>query len=237
MIAHGFVANGAKVYISSRSAGVCDKVAAELSKMGPGQCISIPADLQSLAEVQRLVAEISKQESQVHVLVNNAGATWGESIQTYPDQAFEKVMNLNLKRVFSLTQAMLPLLQKAGTKERPASIINIGSVDGIHIPTQETYAYSASKAALHQMTRVMAGHLGEKHITCNAIAPGPFESKMMAATLRDFGEQIVSNVPLGRIGQPEDVAATCIYLASRAGAYTTGAIIPVDGGTLVKAKH
>ncbi|GJJ71274.1 hypothetical protein EMPS_03624 [Entomortierella parvispora] len=237
MIAHGFVANGAKVYISSRSAGVCDKVAAELSKMGPGQCISIPADLQSLAEVQRLVAEISKHESLVHVLVNNAGATWGESIKTYPDQAFEKVMNLNLKRVFSLTQAMLPLLQKAGTKEKPASIINIGSVDGIHIPTQETYAYSASKAALHQMTRVMAGHLGEKHITCNAIAPGPFESKMMAATLKNFGEQIVSNVPLGRIGQPEDVAATCIYLASRAGAYTTGAIIPVDGGTLVKAKH
>lgn len=237
MIAQGFVANGAKVYISSRSAGVCDKVAAELSKMGPGQCISIPADLQSFSEVQRLVAEISKKESQIHVLVNNAGATWGESINTYPDQAFEKVMNLNLKRVFSLTQAMLPLLQKAATKERPASIINIGSVDGIHIPTQETYAYSASKAALHQMTRVMAGHLGEKHITCNAIAPGPFESKMMAATLRDFGEQIVSNVPLGRIGQPEDVAATCIYLASRAGAYTTGAVIPVDGGTLVKAKH
>jgi len=237
MIAQGFVANGAKVYISSRSAGVCDKVAAELSKIGPGQCISIPADLQSFSEVQRLVAEISKKESQIHVLVNNAGATWGESINTYPDQAFEKVMNLNLKRVFSLTQAMLPLLQKAATKERPASIINIGSVDGIHIPTQETYAYSASKAALHQMTRVMAGHLGEKHITCNAIAPGPFESKMMAATLRDFGEQIVSNVPLGRIGQPEDVAATCIYLASRAGAYTTGAVIPVDGGTLVKAKH
>lgn len=146
-------------------------------------------------------------------------------------------MNLNLKRVFSLTQAMLPLLDAAATEKLPASIINIGSVDGIHIPTQETYAYSASKAALHQMTRVMAGHLGHRHITCNAIAPGPFESKMMAATLRDFGEQIVGNVPLGRIGQPEDIAATSIYLASRAGAYTTGAVIPVDGGTLVKAKH
>ncbi|KAF9369717.1 hypothetical protein CPB97_003353, partial [Podila verticillata] len=191
----------------------------------------------SLEEVHRLVAEITKRESKVHVLVNNAGATWGESIETYPDNAFEKVMNLNLKRVFSLTQAMLPLLDAAATEKLPASIINIGSVDGIHIPTQETYAYSASKAALHQMTRVMAGHLGHRHITCNAIAPGPFESKMMAATLRDFGEMIVGNVPLGRIGQPEDIAATCIYLASRAGAYTTGAVIPVDGGTLVKAKH
>ncbi|KAF9337750.1 hypothetical protein BKA57DRAFT_495038 [Linnemannia elongata] len=237
MIAHGFVVNGAKVYISSRSAKVCDKVAEELSKIGPGQCISIPADLQSLDEVKRLTAEINKRESKLHVLINNAGATWGESIATYPDQAFEKVMNLNLKRVFSLTQALLPLLDLAATPTHPASIINIGSVDGIHIPTQETYAYSASKAALHQMTRVMAGHLGARHITCNAIAPGPFESKMMAQTLKDFGDQIVGNVPLGRIGQPEDVAATAIYLASRAGAYTTGAVIPVDGGTLVKAKH
>ncbi|KAG0364481.1 hypothetical protein BGZ54_007451 [Gamsiella multidivaricata] len=236
MIAHGFVANGAKVYISSRSAKVCDKVAEELSKLGPGQCISIPADLQSLDEVKRLTAEIAKRESKVHVLVNNAGANWGESINTYPDQAFEKVLNLNLKRVFSLTQSMLPLLLAAGTSSSPASIINIGSVDGIRNPSQETYAYSASKAALHQMTRVMAGHLGSKHVTCNAIAPGPFESKMMAQTLKDHGDEIVAGVPLGRIGQPEDIAATAIYLASRAGAYTTGAIIPVDGGVLVAAK-
>ncbi|KAG0262127.1 hypothetical protein BG011_000324 [Mortierella polycephala] len=230
MIAHGFVVNGAKVYISSRSAKVCDQVAEELTKLGPGQCISIPADLQSLDEVKRLTAEIAKRESKLHVLINNAGATWGESIKTYPDQAFEKVMNLNLKR------AMLPLLDAAATEKQPSSIINIGSVDGIHIPMQETYAYSASKAALHQMTRVMAGHFGSRHITCNAIAPGPFESKMMAATLKNFGDVIVAGVPLGRIGQPEDIAATAIYLASRAGAYTTGAIIPVDGGTLVKAK-
>ncbi|KAG0315667.1 hypothetical protein BGZ99_007330 [Dissophora globulifera] len=236
MIAHGFVANGAKVYISSRSAKVCDKVAEELSKLGPGKCISVPADLQSLDEVKRLVAEISKHESKVHVLVNNAGATWGESLATYPDQAFEKVMNLNLKRVFSLTQAMLPLLDAAATQTAPSSIINIGSVDGFHVPMQETFAYSASKAALHQMTRVLASHLGSRHITCNAIAPGPFESKMMAQTLKDFGDVIVASVPLGRIGQPEDIAATAIYLASRAGAYTTGTVIPVDGGILVKAK-
>ncbi|KAG0249598.1 hypothetical protein BG011_009109 [Mortierella polycephala] len=236
MIAHGFVVNGAKVYISSRSAGVCDKVAEELTKLGPGKCISIPADLQSLDEVKRLVAELAKREPQVHVLVNNAGATWGAPFESYPDEAFEKVMNLNLKRVFSLTQAMLPLLEAAASEKTPASIINIGSVDGIHVPILETYAYTASKAALHQMTRVLAGHLGDRHITCNAIAPGPFESKMMAATLRDFGDVIVSRIPLGRIGQPEDIAATSIYLASRAGAYTTGAIIPVDGGALVKAK-
>ncbi|KAF9920818.1 hypothetical protein FBU30_009255 [Linnemannia zychae] len=237
MIAHGFVANGAKVYISSRSAKVCDKVAEELSKIGPGQCISLPADLQSLEEVKRLTAELEKRESKLHVLVNNAGANWGESIKTYPDQAFEKVMNLNLKRVFSLTQALLPLLDAAATPQSPSSIINIGSIDGIRVPSQETYAYSASKAALHQMTRVMASHLGARHITCNAIAPGPFQSKMMAQTLRDFGDEIVASVPLGRIGAPEDVAATAIYLASRAGAYTTGAIIPVDGGSLVRAKH
>ncbi|KAG0081695.1 hypothetical protein BGZ93_001499 [Podila epicladia] len=236
MIAHGFIVNGAKVYISSRSAGVCDKVAKELTKLGPGKCISLPADLQSLDEVNRLVAELTKRESKVHVLVNNAGATWGAPLETYPDSAFEKVMNLNLKRVFSLTQAMLPLLDAAATAKAPASIINIGSVDGIHIPTLETYAYSASKAALHQMTRVLAGHLGHRNITCNAIAPGPFESKMMAATLRDFGDVIVGNIPLGRIGMPEDIAATSIYLASRAGAYTTGAVIPVDGGSLVKCK-
>ncbi|KAG0282975.1 hypothetical protein BGZ96_012657 [Linnemannia gamsii] len=236
MIAHGFVVNGAKVYISSRSASVCDKVAEELSKLGPGQCISLPADLQSIEEVNRLVAELTKRESKIHVLVNNAGATWGAPLETYPDAAFEKVMNLNLKRVFSLTQAMLPLLDAAASEKTPASIINIGSVDGIHVPTLETYAYSASKAALHQMTRVLAGHLGHRQITCNAIAPGPFESKMMAATLRDFGDMIVGSIPLGRIGQPEDIAATCIYLASRAGAYTTGAVIPVDGGNLVRAK-
>ncbi|KAK3806771.1 MAG: hypothetical protein J3Q66DRAFT_358433 [Benniella sp.] len=236
MIAHGFIVNGAKVYISSRSADVCDKVAKELTKLGPGECVSIPADLQSLEEVNRLVAELSKRESKVHVLVNNAGATWGAPLDTYPDNAFEKVMNLNLKRVFSLTQAMLPLLDAAASEKAPASIINIGSVDGIHIPSLETYAYSASKAALHQMTRVLAGHLGHRYITCNAIAPGPFESKMMAQTLKDFGDVIVGNIPLGRIGLPEDIAATSIYLASRAGAYTTGAVIPVDGGSLVKAK-
>ncbi|KAF9995869.1 hypothetical protein BGZ80_007324 [Entomortierella chlamydospora] len=236
MIAHGFVVNGAKVYISSRSAKVCDQVAEELNKLGQGQCISIPADLQSLDEVKRLVAEISKRESKLHVLINNAGANWGEAIATYPDQAFEKVMNLNLKRVFSLTQAMIPLLEAAATAATPSSIINIGSIDGIRVPPQETYAYSASKAALHQMTRVLAGHLGARHITCNAIAPGPFESKMMAETLRKMGDQIIAGLPLGRIGQPEDIAATSIYLASRAGAYTTGAIIPVDGGSLVRAK-
>ncbi|KAF9103078.1 hypothetical protein BGX27_010743 [Mortierella sp. AM989] len=236
MIAHGFVVNGAKVYISARSAKVCDKVAEELTKLGPGQCISIPADLQSLDDVKKLTAEISKRESKLHVLVNNAGANWGEAIATYPDQAFEKVMNLNLKRVFSLTQAMLPLLDAAATTTAPASIINIGSIDGIRTPPQETYAYAASKAALHQMTRVLAAHLGSRHITCNAIAPGPFESKMMAATLKEQGDKITQGIPLGRIGQPEDMAAICIYLSSRAGAYTTGAIIPVDGGALVKAK-
>ncbi|KAF7723379.1 hypothetical protein EC973_002078 [Apophysomyces ossiformis] len=233
MIATGFVSAGAKVYITSRSADVCDKVAKELTARGPGQCISIPADLQKLDEVNRLVAELSKREKHLDVLINNAGANWAEAIEDYPDQAFEKVINLNLKRIFTLTQACLPLLTATDTLSR---VINIGSIDGIRVPPMETYAYGASKAGLHHLTRQMASHLGAKGVTVNAIAPGAFESKMMKVTLDRFGDVIRGNLPLGRIGQPEDIAGTCIYLASRAGEYTTGATLVVDGGALVSSK-
>jgi len=236
MIATGFVSAGAKVYISSRTKDVCDKVAKELSAKGPGKCYSIPADLQSLEEVKRLVAEISKKEQHLDVLVNNAGANWAAPVDEYPEDAFEKVMNLNLKRIFSLTQACLPLLLSKSTSENPSRVINIGSINGINVPYLETYAYSSSKAALHQLTRHLAGKLGNRHILVNAIAPGSFQSKMMKATLEKYGDSIVANVPVGRIGSPEDIAGTCIYLSSRAGQYTTGAIIPVDGGVLVSAK-
>ncbi|KAL1928457.1 hypothetical protein VTP01DRAFT_2813 [Rhizomucor pusillus] len=232
MIATGFVQAGAKVYISSRSAKACDEVAAKLNKLGPGSCIALPADLQKLDDVKKLVAELSKRESHLDVLVNNAGATWGAPLDDYPEAAFQKVMNLNVNRVFTLTQACLPLLRAKASSENPSRIINIGSINGVTVPGFETYAYSASKAAIHHLSRHLAGRLGRERITVNAIAPGSFPSKMMAETLRKHGDAIVERVPVGRVGSPEDIAGTCIYLASRAGNYTTGATIVVDGGAI-----
>jgi NAD(P)-dependent dehydrogenase (short-subunit alcohol dehydrogenase family) len=228
MIARGFVEAGAKVYISSRKADVCDEVAAELSKTGT--CISVPADLSSPEECTRLAGEIAGVEPALHILVNNAGATWGAPIAEFPAAAFDKVMTLNVTAPFLLTQALLPQLEAAATPEDPARVINIGSIDGIQVPMLETYSYSSSKAAVHQLTRHLARNLGPRHITVNAIAPGPFESKMMAETLRNFGDAIARSSPLGRIGRPDDMAGTAIFLSSRAGSYLTGAVIPVDGG-------
>jgi NAD(P)-dependent dehydrogenase (short-subunit alcohol dehydrogenase family) len=228
MIARGFVEAGAKVYISSRKAEVCEEVAAELSKVGT--CVALPADLATEDECVRLAGELAAREPALHILVNNAGATWGEPIETFPASAWDKVVDLNLKSPFFLTRALLPQLEAAGTAEDPARVINIGSIDGIQVPVLATYSYSASKAAVHQLTRVLAKELGPRNITVNAIAPGPFESKMMAATLANFGEQIARSSVLGRIGRPDDMAGAAIYLSSRAGAYVTGAVIPVDGG-------
>ena len=228
MIARGFVEAGARVYISSRKAEVCDEVARELSEIGT--CVSIPADLAREDECNRLAAAVTAVEPRLNVLVNNAGATWGAPLADFPADAWDKVMNLNAKSPFLLTRALVPALEAAGTPDDPARVINIGSIDGIQVPILETYAYSTSKAALHQLTRHLARQLGPRNITVNAVAPGPFESKMMAATLRDFGDSIARSSPLGRIGRPDDMAGVAIYLASRAGAYVTGAIIPVDGG-------
>ena len=228
MIARGYVEAGAKVYISSRKAEVCDEVAAELSKVGT--CISVPADLSRTEECTRLAAEIAGMEEKLHILVNNAGATWGAPLDEFPVDGWDKVMNLNVRAPFLLTQALLPQIEAAATEDDPARIINIGSIDGIQVPILETYSYSSSKAAIHQLTRHLARSLGRKHITVNAIAPGPFESKMMAETLRNFGDTIARSSPLGRIGRPDDMAGVAIYLASRAGSYVTGAVIPVDGG-------
>ena len=228
MIARAFVEAGASVYISSRKAEVCDEVAAELAR--DGTCVSIPADLAREEECDRLAQELARREARLHVLVNNAGATWGAPIADYPGDAWDKVLGLNVKAPFLLTRALLPLLEAAGTAEDPARIINIGSIDGIQVPMLETYAYSSSKAAVHQLTRHLARQLGPRNITVNAVAPGPFESKMMAETLRNFGDAIARSSPLGRIGSPDDMAGVAIYLASRAGSYVTGAVIPVDGG-------
>ena len=228
MIARGLLQAGARVYISSRKADACAEAAGELSEYGPVH--AIPADVSAEPACLRLAAEVGEREQAVHVLVNNAGATWGAPLEDYPAAAWDKVVDLNLKAPFFLTRAFLPLLEAAGTDEDPARIINIGSIDGLRVPPFPTYAYSASKAGLHHMTRVLARELGPRRITVNAVAPGPFESKMMAATLKAMGEAIADAAPLRRIGRPDDMAGVAIYLASRAGAYVTGAVIPVDGG-------
>jgi NAD(P)-dependent dehydrogenase (short-subunit alcohol dehydrogenase family) len=228
MIARGFVEGGARVYVSSRKAEVCEQVAAELSRVGA--CAALPADLSTEAACLRLAEQVGERESRLHVLVNNAGATWGAPLETYPAAAWDKVLDLNLKAPFFLTRALLSLLAAAAAPGDPARVVNVGSIDGLRVPPMATYAYSASKAGLHHLTRVLAKELGPRGITVNAIAPGPFESKMMAETLRRFGDQIAAAAPLGRIGRPDDLAGTALYLASRAGAYVTGAVLPVDGG-------
>ncbi len=228
MIARGYVEAGARVYISARNSEVCQEVAAELSR--GGSCVALPADLSTEAGAVHLADEIASREPALHVLVNNAGANWGAPLAEYPDAAWDKLLALNVKAVFHLTRALLPRLEEATRPGDPARVINIGSIDGFHVPALETYAYSTSKAAVHHLTRVLAKQLAPRGITVNAVAPGPFESKMMAATLDRFRDVIVDSCPLSRIGEPEDMAGIAIYLASRAGAYVTGAVIPVDGG-------
>lgn len=228
MIARGYVENGVKTYITARKADACDAAAKELSSHG--ECIAIPVDVASAEGVATLTRELAAREPKLHILVNNAGANWATPIDEYPEAGWDKVQDVNLKAVFFLTRALLPQLRAAGTQVDPARVINIGSIDGLHVPGLETYAYSSSKAAVHHLTRVLARRLAGEHITVNAVAPGPFESKMMAETLKAFGDAIRQACPRGRIGEPEDMAGVAIYLASRAGAYVTGAVIPVDGG-------
>jgi NAD(P)-dependent dehydrogenase (short-subunit alcohol dehydrogenase family) len=228
MIARGFVEAGARVYISSRKQAVCDEVAAELSKLGT--CVSLPADLSREDECVRLAGEIAAREAKLHVLVNNAGANWGEAYESFPEKAWDRVLDLNVKGVFFLTRACTELLERAASDDDPARVINIGSVDGLKTPVLDTWAYSSSKAAVHMLTRHLARTLARRRITVNAVAPGPFESQMMAATLEAFGDAIAKSNPMGRIGRPDDMAGVAIYLASRASAYVTGVVIPVDGG-------
>jgi NAD(P)-dependent dehydrogenase (short-subunit alcohol dehydrogenase family) len=232
MIAEGFVEAGATVYVSSRKAEVCDQVAAELAKKGT--CISLPGDCGTEQGCRALADALAAREPALHVLVNNAGNNWGAPFESYPDAAFDKVFALNVKGVFHLTRACMPLLEKASKPGDPARVINIGSIDGLQAPMLETYAYSSSKAAVHHMTRVLAHRFAPK-VTVNAVAPGPFESKMMHETLERFHDAIVSSCPMGRIGDPADMAGVAIYLASKAGAYVTGAVIPVDGG--ISTRH
>jgi NAD(P)-dependent dehydrogenase (short-subunit alcohol dehydrogenase family) len=227
MIARGFVEAGATVFISSRKAEACDELATELSKIG--SCTPLPADLSTEAGCQRLADELASRIDHLDVLVNNAGAAWGAPMAEYDEKAFERVFALNVKGVFHLTKFLRPLLEAAGSPDQPARVINIGSIDGLKVPLLETYAYSASKAAVHQLTRHLAKQLAP-NVTVNAIAPGPFDSKMMHATLEAFGDAIANSAPMKRIGRPSDMAGAAIFLASPAASYITGAILPVDGG-------
>ncbi|KAF4785535.1 short chain dehydrogenase/reductase family protein [Colletotrichum scovillei] len=240
MISEGYVTNGATVYISSRDAKACSASAAALTAKGPGKCHAIPADLQKLDDCKRLVDELAKQTGgRLHVLVNNSGAAWGDAFETYPDAAWTKLLTLNLQRVFTLTQLAAPLLEAASSGAGagdPSRIINIGSVDGLRVPLISSYAYSASKAGLHHLSRALARELGPRGITSNTLACGPFESKMMAATLETMRDTIEEEIPMRRIGTPQDVAGACLFLSGRAGAFVTGATITVDGGIVLASK-
>jgi len=227
MIAQGFVEAGVRTYVSSRKAEVCEKVAAELSQVG--ECYALPADCSTEDGCQGLAAALTDREPALHILVNNAGATWGAPLAEHDGDSWDRVLDLNVKAVFHLTKFLVPALRAAATADDPARVINIGSIDGIQVPLLETYSYSSSKAAVHQLTRHLARGLAPQ-ITVNAVAPGPFESKMMAATLAVAGEQIAASAPMKRIGRPGDMAGVAIYLASPAASYVTGAVIPVDGG-------
>lgn len=228
MIAEGFVRNGVKTYISSRKGGDCDQTAERLSSTG--ECVSIPADLSRMEGIRCLADEIGEREKSLHILVNNAGAAWGARIEDFPESGWDKVMTINLKTPFFLTRALLPLLEKAATHEDPARVINIGSIDGLHVNQLPTFSYGPSKAGIHHLTRILAAHLVSRHINVNAIAPGPFPSKMMAHTLKTAGDELIKRVPRKRIGEAADMAGAAIYLASRASSYVTGIVLPVDGG-------
>lgn len=229
MIARGYVEAGARVYLSSRKADACERAAAALDAIAPGAAEAIPADLSTEDGCRGLAEALAGRTDRLHVLVNNAGATWGAPLEEFDDAAWNRTLDLNVKGVFHTTKFCLPLLEAAAGPDDPARVINIGSIDGLHVPVLETYSYSASKAAVHHLTRHLARRLAPS-VTVNAVAPGPFESKMMAATLEAFGDAIRSTVPLGRIGAPEDMAGVTLFLASRAGSYLTGSVIPVDGG-------
>jgi NAD(P)-dependent dehydrogenase (short-subunit alcohol dehydrogenase family) len=228
MIARGFLESGAKVYISSRKADACDATAGELSAFGP--CIPLPQDVSTVAGCQALTGKINDLEGgKLDILVNNAGAAWGAPFEEFPEHGWDKVMDLNVKSPFFLTQALHGALKQAASAERPAKVINIASIDGIRLNPWETYSYHASKSSLLYLTKRMAARLIKDHIVVTAIAPGPFASEMNKLA-RDHADAVAARTPAGRIGRDEDMAGTAIFLASRAGDYVCGDSIAVDGG-------
>ncbi|GGD98887.1 gluconate 5-dehydrogenase [Polymorphobacter glacialis] len=228
MIARAYVENGARVIITARNAAVCDGLAAELSKIG--ECVSIPADLSRMDEIERFAAAVAARESKVDVLFNNAGASWGAPFDDFPESGWDKVMDLNVKSIFFLTQKLVKLLEAAGSADDNARVINIGSIDGQHVSDLETYSYAASKAGVLHMTKMMAKFLAGRHIAVNAIAPGFFPSKMTAAIPADFSAAMQQETPMKRWGNADDMGGVALFLGSRASGFLCGSVVTVDGG-------
>ena len=240
MIAAGYLANGAKVYISSRNAEVCDATAARLAETYGGECISIPADLSKLDGVTAFAQRFAEHENHLDILVNNAGVAWGAPLEEFPEIGWDKVMDTNVKGVFFLTQKLLPLLEKNASHQTPTHVINIGSVDGIKTPVFDNFSYGPSKAAVHHLTRVLAAHLIKRNIIVNGIAPGPFPTYMLSAGVGSGGDTentdwdaLGRSNPRGRVGTAQDIAGLAIFLASRACGFTVGDVITCDGGSVV----
>ena len=230
MIAKGFVSNGMKTYITARKSDACNQAAEELSHLGSGECISLPADLSTAEGRAKFVDDLTSREDKLDVLVNNAGAAWGAPFEYYPDEAYDKVMDINVKAIFTLTRDLMPLLRNKSSQRQPSRVINIGSIDGLRVSSMDNFAYGASKAAVHFLTKNLALRFGPKGVTVNAIAPGAFESHMMRGTLAKYQEKIEAENPMGRIGCAEDMAGLALYLVSDAAKYMTGQVIALDGG-------
>ena len=226
MIAHAYLVQGARVYVSARDADVCSQTAAQLSEFG--EVIALPADVSTLEGVNALVRNVAQREESLDILVNNAGTAWGAPYDEFPEAGWDKVVDLNLKAPFFLTQCLTPLLRKAVGRGLP-KVINIASVDGISVSPRETYSYAASKAGLIQLTRLMALRLAPERIVVSAIAPGAFATDLNKSA-RDHADDVAAYIPLGRIGTAEDIAGAAVYLASRAGDYVVGSTLIVDGG-------
>ena len=228
-ITRAFVKCGAKVFICSRDLESGKALAAELSAFG--ECTALACDIASDEDRKRFTEDFRSRVSRLDVLIKNAGALWAAPIAEYPESGWDKVYDLNVRGTFFLIRDLLPLLEAAGTAQDPARIINIGSINALYLPAHETYAYTSSKAALHHLTRHLASQLARRHIVANVIAPGQLPSKLLKGTIAKNGlDAVVANIPLGRLTNEDDMAGAALYLASRAGAYVTAAVIPVDGG-------
>ncbi|WP_274627749.1 SDR family oxidoreductase [Arvimicrobium flavum] len=237
MAATALAQAGARVMIASRKGEDCERVASEINALGgPGKVEGFAGDVSTEGGLAALVDEVKRRVERLHILINNAGVSWGAPLETFPYQAWAKVLNVNVTAVFHLTRELLPLLDAAASDDDPARVINLGSVMGTQPLADDAYSYTASKAAVHHLTRTLAIEFASRRITVNAFAPGPFRSRMTAfATATEEGkEKVGSHVPLGRIGEPDDIAGATLYLCSKAGRYVTGAILPIDGGQSVQ---